>query len=248
MTQLFVNNIILGMTVYPDPYQSQKLLITSEVSPYRPLLGIQAEIFHCCGATEITHLDYTFTDEVIIQNFVHKLFGLIDERQSYYMIAASHQLSHIHSKDVRVMDVLISLGAKEVDVRPNRNHGPSNLHLFVWDPLYRKESGWDKYLKFYPKFGATNPLWFDKLSVEDQQILIDGSKDTALRMKQEEDARKERNRKAKLDDQKWAAQNLIRGGHMDEHLKNMGYVKSGEKPEVNQIPLKFNVPYGVTLK
>jgi hypothetical protein len=246
MTQLFVNDAITGLSVSSDPYTSERLLIKSEENPYQALLGIQTGIFQCCGATEITHLAYAFQNEVATQNFVHKLYYLISEGTSYYMIAASYQLTPCPQGYTRTMDVLKNLGAHEVDVRPNRNHGPSNLHLFVWDPLYRKESGWDKYLKFYGS--DTNPLWFDKLSVKEQQALIDGSKDKELRRQQEERARQERAQKVKLEGRKWDARSLIQSGEMNEHLEKMGYVKVKKKAEVGQMPLSINVPYGVISK
>lgn len=246
MTQLFVNDAITGMSVSSDPYQTSRFLVKSEESPYQALLGIQEGIFHCCGATEITHLDYSFPTEVAAQNFVHKLYPLVSEGQSYYMIAASFQLKPLTQGYCRIIDVLKNLGAYEVDVRPNRNHGPENLHLFVWDPLYRKESGWDKYLKFYGS--DTNPIWFDRLSVKEQQTLINGSKDKELRRQQEERVRQERAQKAKLENRKWDAQYLIQMGEMNAHLEKLGYVKVKKKIEVGQMPLLINAPYGVTLK
>lgn len=116
-----------------------------------------------CGACEL----YNFTgwfdnNEVTKQNFVISILPLLDI--TYYGIASSVQMKGINN----LLSILMDIGMKQVDERPNRLHGPNNLHLMVLDPGELNDEGIRKYCYKEPGSTIWLPLWLKDLSNEEK--------------------------------------------------------------------------------
>lgn len=160
-------------------------------------------LFNCCGAGEIGSLfTYKFTEKER-QDFVAALCLICLSHTTYYFIAADYQLPGKPNAS-SFLELLIELGAKEIDVRPNRNHGPNSMHLFAWDGVLRT-TAWEKYLYLssaIPPDYKNNlpgrpayylPLYFKDLSEQQQmEVWKLWSDRTAERKKAAVKAEKER--------------------------------------------------------
>lgn len=235
---LFPNHVILGMhkkynsntaqisNVNPHPLNSnvwwaQKVFISIQTGGF---------LFNCCGASEIQQIGTGFTSEQEKQNFAYMLFNSLERGQTYYFIASSDQLkrsvSFAKSYPLGIVaNMLIELGAKEVDASKNRNHGPNNMHLHVWSPSFSDESPWQKYLKFVNPYGDVQPLWWSELTEEAQAKMLEDSKPQMENIR----ARNQQNvdvlKKQKDLQDKAAAGYLMRNGKLDDMLKEAGWRK-----------------------
>jgi hypothetical protein len=73
--------------------------------------------------------------------FLSSVLTKIGDRFAWYMLPASYQTKK--AQDPRtgpytLLGFLKELGAVQVDSRPNRNHGPYNMNLWVWAPRENK--------------------------------------------------------------------------------------------------------------
>lgn len=237
--QLLVNEVLTDIGIQTLEGSSKQRIHTNVFSPHNggSILVIgPIWLFGCCGANDMTGMDYNFKSEEQKQSFVWRLYRTVNFSQTYYMIAATYQLEAkappYYTEPLQfgnTITLLRELGAREVDASPNRNHGPNNMHLHVWAPN-RTDEGWSKYID--PHTG--NPLWFHKLDKRVQQRLIDES---LPKLKQLEEKRrsareilvKQREAQRKQD---WEYQ--IQVGIMDESLAKLGWSKKdGTKTNIS---------------
>lgn len=122
--------------------------------------------FNCCGAAGISHLAGRFNDDKQVQSFLAFFIRHFSLNVAYYYIITD---PYLHKGDVRhIVGLLDSLGAEVIDKRPNRVHGPSIMHMMVWEPS-RHLDFLDKHVKRYPADKSigyacpeweADPLWF----------------------------------------------------------------------------------------
>lgn len=116
-----------------------------------------------CGVCELSNFTGWFNNnEVAKQNFVISILPLLDI--TYYGIASSNQLRAVNT----LLSVLMDIGMKQIDERPNRLHGPNNLHLMVLDPGELNDEGIRKYCYKEPGSAVWLPLWLKALSNEEK--------------------------------------------------------------------------------
>lgn len=186
------------------------------------VMNIQNGGYHlaCCGAAGITSLSWKWNNERDVQGFVCCLARSLNFNMTYYFIASTSQLTMaLASKYGNNASVLKKLGAVEVDASPNRNHGPNRMHLHVWNPN-RDHPGWKEFLDLGRY--ETNPLWFAKLSREEQVAEIAKGEDILKAYDDLQLLLKANNAKVRLDQRTWDAYYLTRDGKMVDRLAYYG--------------------------
>lgn len=232
----FVNTVLLDIEIsrhlsYPDKKVIRQCLYYDSFRRTRggsTLMGLgSAFLFNCCGSTDIQNVGWIFSSEKEKQNFVYVLFHSLTTGQTYYFIANSMQLNEGEKSQFgNVTGLLRELGAKEVDDSKNRNHGPNKMHLHVWSPSLRSNEAWRKYLHFYST-NRTNPLWFHNLTDSEQVRLLEESKGKEQELATSKKMELERTTRQKLEDNKYTARIIVKGGHLDDYLRQLGWTKPG---------------------
>jgi hypothetical protein len=143
--------------------------------------------FACCGAAQLQGMSGAYlTDDKIKQEFVHKLSSTSyvsnHRAPTVFFIATTSQIRESQSpkkKDKSVFQFLLELGAEEIFSRPNRLHGPNNMHLHVLDFGEEKtKKAVEKYLvrvkmpmtwggsseNFYPRYMAEEFGYMDEFT------------------------------------------------------------------------------------
>jgi hypothetical protein len=132
-------------------------------------LGISKNFaMKACGACELTNLTSYFRDQTQRQNFLLAFLPLVDI--TYYCIVSTSQ---VREKTHNMVGLLEEIGMKEIDVRPNRLHGPNDMHMMVLDPYELNEEGIKKYLYKEKGHNIWLPLWFRDLDVDTKNKYFD---------------------------------------------------------------------------
>lgn len=144
-------------------------------------LGGSFGAFRCCGARAMSdfYQRQSLTEQEK-QNFVAFFLNTKGEYLTWYYILAGYQLKATIDK-YEVALLFEELGAEELDARPNRLHGPEDMHLKVWSPLNNTE----KIEKFCKRIPATRrggafdsvmyqwePLWWLEMTDEERKKYI----------------------------------------------------------------------------
>jgi hypothetical protein len=66
--------------------------------------------------------------------FLEAYLNTIGKQYTLYILPATYQIRDSWPSRQSVCGFLKTLGMIEVDSRPNKNHGPANMHLHVWCP------------------------------------------------------------------------------------------------------------------
>lgn len=118
----------------------------------------------CCGAGTMQGLSGVVAEtdkEFCAAALYTHLRGVL----TYYGITASYQQKEGPDS---LLNFLKELGLREVHKSPNRNHGPHDMHLMVWDPKDKDtKAGFGKYVDLT----SGVPLSILKLSKEEQQSI-----------------------------------------------------------------------------
>lgn len=240
------SDAVLGYSYHAGDFDtsisSMGIMSNGQFTPGWSLLHLgPTHLMQCCGSSAITGLSTAFETEEQLQGFVCQLFKSITFTQTYYFIAATYQIEEAHDSNFgNAYSVLVSLGAREVDVSPNRNHGPHDMHLHVWSPNANADC-WKKYLAFSPVFRQANPLWFSKLSSEEQDKVIEKHKPLQEGYDNYRKKQREAKKKADAENRAWDALYLIKDGRLNELLNKCGLKvvnKNGKEPVV-QSDLSF---------
>lgn len=119
----------------------------------------------CCGANTMSNLSGLFDSEKELQNYVaaciFPFWGY--GATTTYGIASSDQIRTYKDRPLALLNVLFDLGLKEVFKSPNRNHGPNDMHLLVFDPKTFNRNNLEKYLYQDKLSGIWLPLWVKSL-------------------------------------------------------------------------------------
>ena len=202
--------VIRSSFTYSDEYGS--------IGGYTYLKTSGGYAFNCCGAEIFQHLSTSFTSLKEKQNFVWYM-RRNTSCLTHYMLAASCQLEDNYSTFGNVIQVLRDLGAKEVDKRPNRTHGPNQMHLFVWAPNVMDDTWW----QFLDK-KTGNPLWWQALSEKKQQKKISEAQPKWEFHQQQVHKQKERQKKQNINHVIGDFLKAIRKGEVTpEILSSFGY-------------------------
>lgn len=95
-----------------------------------PIVG-SSGIFACCGARQLTGMaSWSLSSELARQEF---FLALLSAKSTIYFLPTTTQMREYSKRSSSVINLLFSVGAKEVYASPNRLHGPNNLHLCVLD-------------------------------------------------------------------------------------------------------------------
>lgn len=196
----------------------------------------------CCGAGTMQGLSGNVAEkdkEFCAAALYTHLKGVL----TYYGIAASYQLKEgIDS----LLNFLKELGLREVHKSPNRNHGPHDMHLMVWDPKNTDTKvGFEKYVEL----ASGVPLSILKLSKEEQHSIYNKWSLIADEQREKEEARIRANIQQKRDAQISAFEGILYMAEKDlgrdvkqissENLNFLngvltryGYVKHEQQPAI----------------
>jgi len=178
----------------------------------------------CCGAGSMENLTQRIgLDQKQLENYVSCMIRGMGFETTRYFIVADYQIQeNVQWYPTDLIDLLLDLGAKQIDNTLNQNHGPSHMYLHIWAPNLNK----DKIGK-YINLETLEPLWWDKLSSDERIVLIEQSQklinDRILKIENLEKSKqiiKERTDKVKALD--WIAQN-------QDVLKTLGWTKTETK-------------------
>jgi hypothetical protein len=159
----------------------------------------------CCGASTLSNLSGHVREEDK-ENVAMAIWKemIAPCCTTWYGIASSHQLQFKGSLGSNFLGFLMELGLKEVFKSRNRNHGPNDLHIMVWDPVEVIEKKlFDKYLWHSTKYG-TLPRSFENKSEESLQTIFSHWKELNEQEKAENvtkhEKRKELEHRQRIDD------------------------------------------------
>jgi hypothetical protein len=110
-----------------------------------PLLAIESasNAFACCGALCMRLLGAALPKQDDAEADFLLAFlnngGPRCDTITYYGLATTYQMAWAKKAKLSVLNLLMRMGAVEVDKRPNVVHGPNNLHMIAWCPSQNQE-------------------------------------------------------------------------------------------------------------
>jgi hypothetical protein len=175
--QLKAKPVLQGNVLMPwDPSNSSWLRFVYEVPDlsYGP--------FRCCGARALAGMDLnggnlltTQQQQELVTIWLRRVGG---NSLSWYFIASSSQMKHHATTEGRILNLLIKLGAKEIDIRPNYYHTPNSLHMFALS--FKDNPNIDNFVKLTitrNRYGDAipvwNPLWWCEQTAEQEVVLLE---------------------------------------------------------------------------
>jgi len=202
--------------------------------------------FRCCGARSLGGIDLNAGSLLTVkqqQEFVATwLRSVGGDALSWYFIASSSQMRLNANSEGRILNLLIKLGAKQIDTRPNYYHTPNQLHMFALS--FRDNPNIEKFVRqavtinrYGDKTTGWNPLWWHEQTQEQEQKLLDYYVEYkglfSQWSKDREQAEKDRIKLKYRND----FYNAIAHSTKEELVEMVTYVKSayGKSPEYNRI-------------
>src|SRR5260370_29579485 len=154
-----------------DTYAGRMQLYSSVWNALNYTVGYQ---MGWCGAGTMENMGVSFpnSSEQTKQNYVAAMMQGMGFPTIRYYILSDYQLQNVGNTDL--ICLLDALGSLRVNSTPNQNHGPSDLHLYMWSPKLNKQRIFSYiHLGSYEISGTFIPLWWTDLSEKEQQAKIE---------------------------------------------------------------------------
>jgi len=147
----------------------------------------------CCGAGSFENIGFNVAHP---ENFLSALMKGIGFETTRYFIAADYQLHHTF------LQLMLELGARQIDDTLNQNHGPNHMYMHVWAPNLNR----DKIFKYIDS-DTFDPPWWSKISdnqkreyIKTNQQNIDFERNKLKQEEEEKEQKKSQQEKIELYD------------------------------------------------